>query len=103
MQNSSAISASTHEPPKGFLRHMRNVLLQKIWLPRAIYETLPYLYFLLGLGALVSAIYTPGWGWILPYAMLFGLVCLHVSIALIALRCNFRQQPQSCRRDDGQT
>lgn len=100
MHNSNAISASAHRRQTNFLRQMRNVLLQKLWLPKIIYEALPYFYLVMGLVALASAVYMPGWAWLLPYAMLFGLACLHVSIALIALRYNFRRNAQTCRRDD---
>ena len=100
MQSSSAIPVSADQRRNNPLRQIHGILLQKLWLPRIIYEALPYLYLLMGLSALACALYMPGWGWILPYAMLFGLVCLHISIALIALRYNFRRNAKACRRTD---
>lgn len=102
MQNSSAIPAS-HDGRISFPRQIRNFLLQKLWLPRIIYEALPYLYLFLGIIALVSAVHIPGWAWMLPYAILFSLICLHVSLAVIALRYNYRcdKEPwRNCRLDD---
>ena len=70
---------------------LRRVLLRKLWLPRGLYEALPYLYTLAGVGALGAALYLPGWTWILPYLVLLGLICLHAGVALITLRLRFRR------------
>lgn len=71
---------------------LRGILLRKLWLPRAVYEVMPYVYVCLGLLALASAIYLPGWTWVLPYLLLIGLACLHAGLALIALRYRFRRR-----------
>ena len=90
MHSTPAISASHHARRINPFQQLREILLQKLWLPRVIYEALPYLYLVMGLTALVSAAYLPGWNWLLPYAILFSLACLHVSLAIIALRYNAR-------------
>ena len=69
---------------------IRALLFRRLWLPRIVYETLPYLYIVLGLAALGSAMFTPGWTWILPWAILMGLICLHAGLALVALRYRVR-------------
>ena len=89
MQPSSAISETSADRQPGLLRR---VLLRKLWLPRFVYEALPYLYVVLGLAALASAIYAPGMTWILPYLLLIGLGCLHGGLALVALRYRLRQR-----------
>lgn len=97
MQNHSAIptSATAHRP--GIRRRIRDVLLQKLWLPRIVYEAMPFLYIVLGIFALISAMYTPDWTWILPYAILLGLMCLHAGLTIVTLRYNHRRRKSSRR------
>jgi len=75
---------------------IRNILLRRLWLPKIVYEALPYLYILCGMAALASALYTPDWTWILPWAVLIGLICLHAGLAVVALRYRIRRE-----QDDG--
>ncbi len=91
MQSPSAIHDSARPRPVGLAGRLRRILLRKLWLPRGVYEALPYAYIGLGLTALASAIYLPGWTWVLPYLALIGLGCLHAGLALIALRYRFRR------------
>ena len=76
----------------GTARQVRTLLLKRLWLPRILYEALPYIYMLCGIVALGSAVYSPDWTWILPWAILVGLICLHAGIALATLRFRFRQR-----------
>ena len=92
MQNSNVIQAPQQLGRTKAGQRIRNLLLRKLWLPRIIYQTLPFLYLLLGLAALASATHMQAWTWILPYAVLLGLVCLHVSLALITLRYRYRHR-----------
>ena len=92
MQNSNVIQAPQQLRRTKTGRRIRNLLLRKLWLPRILYELLPCLYLLLGLAALASAMYIQAWTWILPYAILLGLVCFHVSLALITLRYRHRHR-----------
>lgn len=70
---------------------LRRLLLRKLWLPKALYEALPYIYIVAGSAALIAALYLPGWTWILPYIILLGLVCLHIGLGLVTLRLRFRR------------
>jgi len=71
-------------------RRIRDLLARKLWLPRVLYEALPYLYLLLSIAALASAMHLRGWAWIVPYMIMLGLICLHVSAAIITLRYRHR-------------
>ena len=84
------------------LTRIRGILLRRLWLPRLFYEALPYLYLVCGLIALVSALYTPDWTWILPWAILVGLICLHAGMAIVALRYRVRRGRRVCENRDGQ-
>jgi hypothetical protein len=69
---------------------LRRLLFRKLWLPRSVYEALPYFYLASGLGALLSALYLPSWTWILPYLILLGAICLHAGLAILTLRWRYR-------------
>lgn len=93
---SSATPASSHS----LLARIRHALFRKLWLPKAVYEGLPYCYVIGGIGALLSALYLPGWTWILPYLVLLGAVSLHAGLAVLTLRWRFRRtQPDRPRAD----
>ncbi|UCG73500.1 MAG: hypothetical protein JSV45_03770 [Chromatiales bacterium] len=76
------------------------VLFRKLWLPKALYEAAPYCYVVGGTGALLSAIYLPGWTWILPYLVLLGAVCLHAGLAVLTLRWRSRRAVSGRARQD---
>jgi len=97
MQTGKALHVPARSGPCKIASRFRKLLLRRLWLPRFIYEALPYLYIACGLVALGSAIYTPDWTWILPWAILVGLICLHAGLALAALRYRIRKDT---RRDD---
>lgn len=67
------------------------LLLRRVWLPRALYEALPILYICAGTIALAAALYHPGWAWIVPWAIVFGLAAMHFGIYLLALRHKIRR------------
>jgi hypothetical protein len=97
------ISKITHpsSPPDrlGLAQRFSATLLKKLWLPRGVYEAIPYLYLLAGVLALLSAIYSETWAWILPYLVLLGLVCLHAGIAILTLRYRFRRRRPGLGQD----
>ncbi|HHQ15178.1 MAG TPA: hypothetical protein ENK16_09110 [Chromatiales bacterium] len=74
---------------------LRRILLTKLWLPRIVYELIPAVYILLGVGALASALYGRGWTWIVPYLVLIGVGCLHAGLAIAGLRYRFRRRQQA--------
>lgn len=78
---------------------LRALLFRRLWLPKIVYDALPYLYIVLGLVALGSAMFTPGWTWILPWAILIGLICLHAGLALATLRYRVRHGKRASEGD----
>lgn len=98
--HSSAVSNSASADKNGDKpgKKVRKFLFRKLWLPRAVYEALPYFYILAGLTTLISGIYLPDETWMLPYVVLLGLVCLHAGLAVATLRYRYshrRQKEQS--------
>lgn len=92
MQTGSYLTTDEQPRQRRSTNRIRGVLLRKLWLPRVVYELLPYMYMLLGVGALISAVLTPDWTWVIPYIALVGLICLHAGLGIVALRYRFRRR-----------
>lgn len=92
MQIDSHINPQTRETNDTAGKRLRGLLLRKLWLPRFLYEALPYIYISCGLAALLAAAFAPDWTWILPYVILVGLVCLHAGLAIATMRLRFRKR-----------
>lgn len=91
-----AISGQSQAAPR-FLTRLRSILLRKIWLPRSTYTALPYLYILLGLYAIVAALYLRHWSWIVPYLVMVGIGCVHAGAAVLSLRWRHRRKDSGRR------
>jgi len=74
-----------------FLVQAKNYALQKIWVPNVLYALIPAIYLLAGTAALFSALFMPGWKWLVPYALLFGGVCIHAGIMVTVTRMRNRK------------
>lgn len=61
-------------------RDSGNILSRKIWLPKLIYELLPYFYVVAGFAAFLATIYISEWFWVLPHYLLFSVGCVHLGI-----------------------
>jgi hypothetical protein len=62
------------------------LLQKKIWLPKLVYDCLPYFYLTAGFAALFATLYISEWFWILPHYLLFSAACLHLGFAIRARR-----------------
>ena len=71
-------------------RDAGSLMSRKVWLPKLVYNALPYFYLLAGVGALLATIYISGWAWVLPHYLLFAAACLHMGI-LVYRRRNKRR------------
>jgi hypothetical protein len=73
---------------------VRRVLLRRLWLPKAVYEGLPWLYLGAGFGALVSGLLLPEPSWIVGYLLLVGIGLVHAGLVISALRRRSRRHLQ---------
>ena len=64
-----------------------------IWLPKLIYDALPYFYLASGLAAFFATLYITEWFWVVPHYVLFSCVCLHLGV--IVYRRRHRQISES--------
>lgn len=64
----------------------RKLIERKIWLPRIVYDGLPWFYLFAGIVALMATLYISAWFWVLPHYLLFSAGCLHLSIIVFRRR-----------------
>ncbi len=59
---------------------------RKIWLPKLIYDALPYFYLVAGISAFFATIYISHWFWVLPHYLLFSAACIHLGLLVYRKR-----------------
>jgi len=59
---------------------------RKIWLPKLIYDALPYFYLVAGFGAFFTTMYISHWFWVLPHYLLFSAACIHLGLLVYRKR-----------------
>jgi len=71
---------------------------RKIWLPKLLYDCLPYFYLTSGFAAFFATLYISDWFWVLPHYFLFSAACLHLGLLVYRHRRRSRtadiDQPQ---------
>ncbi len=61
-------------------RDAGKLMSRKIWLPKLLYNALPYFYLIAGVVALFATLYISNWYWVLPHYLLFAAACLHMGV-----------------------
>ena len=69
-------------------RKTGSVVSKKVWLPKMVYDALPYFYVVSGIAAFLATLYISEWFWVLPHYLLFSAACLHLGIAVYRRRHN---------------
>jgi len=67
-------------------RNTGNLIARKIWLPKLLYEALPYFYLAAGFAAFFATLYISEWFWVLPHYLLFSAACIHLGILVYRRR-----------------
>ena len=67
-------------------RKTGKIVARKIWLPKLLYDALPYFYLTSGVSALLATLYISDWFWVLPQYFLFSLACFHLGIMVYRRR-----------------
>ena len=65
---------------------------RKVWLPRLVYECLPYFYILAGFAALFATLYINAWYWVVPHWILCTALCLHFGANTLYRRFRYRRE-----------
>jgi Flp pilus assembly protein TadB len=82
-------------------RSADSFISRKIWLPKGVYDALPYFYLVSGIAAFLATIYISSWLWLLPHYLLFSAACLHLGVLVLRRRKapRSRQQAQPADSD----
>ena len=67
-------------------RNTGKLASKKIWLPKLLYDVLPYFYLTSGFAALFATLYISEWFWVLPHYLLFSVVCIHLGVVVFHRR-----------------
>jgi len=59
---------------------------RKLWLPKVLYDLLPYFYLTSGFAALFATLYISEWFWILPHYVLFSAACIQLGVSVFSRR-----------------
>lgn len=86
MFSSSARKATVLTDTQQIDTSARSILSRKIWLPKLLYNGLPYFYFGAGTAALFATLYISDWFWVLPHYLLFSVACLHLGVMVFSRR-----------------
>lgn len=73
------------------------IAVRKLWLPKLIYDALPYFYLISGIAAFFATLYIGDWFWVLPHYFLFSIACFHMGV--IIYRRRHSQRPQASNRE----
>lgn len=71
------------------------VVAQKIWLPKFLYNALPFFYLGSGVLAFLATLYVSAWFWVLPHYLLFSAACLHLGLVILRRRLRGRRSRSS--------
>jgi hypothetical protein len=61
---------------------LRSIAERKVWLPTLFYESLPVIYILVGVIALLSTLFNRHWSWLLPHMFLLGCFLVHMGVVV---------------------
>lgn len=70
----------------GFAATIINAHTNRMWLPRWLYELLPYFYMSAGAFALWSCLYNRHWSWFVPLVILGACLLLHSGWLIFVMR-----------------
>ena len=59
---------------------------RKVWLPKRLYDALPWFYVGSGLMAFLATLYISEWFWIVPHYLLFSGACVHLGLSVYRRR-----------------
>ena len=94
MLSSSAGKQNELTNSQELAKNKGGLVARKIWLPKLIYDALPYFYLVAGISAFFTTLYISEWFWVLPHYLLFSAGCVHMGI-LVYRRRNRKVEPDA--------
>ena len=92
MLSKTAVEHARTTATRNISQRARSLALRKIWLPKLLYDSLPYFYLTAGFAAFFATIYISEWFWILPHYLLFSAACVHLGITVYRRRQLYRRK-----------
>ena len=99
MQSNASLEQVNLSATQELTRRTGAVLSRKIWLPRLVYDALPYFYLTAGFAALFATLYISDWFWVLPHYVLFSAAICHLALAVMSKRRRYRKSESSDSND----
>lgn len=91
MQTTTVTSSIDGNNRQGAGQAIGRFLQQRVWLPKIMYELVPYFYLTNGMGALWATVYVTDRFWFLPVCIISATVCLHLAYYVFSLRRSAKQ------------
>jgi hypothetical protein len=98
LDNAGTNSTALYET-QAVTRDTGSLVSRKIWLPKAIYDSLPYFYLVAGIAAFLATLYISNWLWVLPHYLLFSAACLHLGVLVLRRRRTPRSRQELAEAD----
>lgn len=86
MLESATGKSVSYAEDRAVRQHGTSLISRKIWLPKLIYNGLPWFYVASGLAAFLATLYINQWFWILPHYVLFSVGCVHLGLLVYRRR-----------------
>ena len=86
MLSSTAGKTVTLTDTQQITRSTGTLATRKIWLPKVIYDALPWFYLAAGVTAFLTTLYISEWFWVLPHYLLFSAACIHFGAVVLRRR-----------------
>ena len=83
-------------------RDAGSLVTRKIWLPRLLYDLLPYFYLSAGFAAFFATLYISDWFWVLPHYLLFSAACLLMGYVVYRRRRHARRHRERSEASGGE-
>lgn len=99
MLTSAGSKAAELTDTQELTRSAGSFVSRKIWLPKALYDALPYFYLVAGLAAFLATLYINTWLWVLPHYLLFSAACIHLGLLILRRRGRRREHLQAAESE----
>ncbi len=86
MTTTAARKPATLNPDRPVEARTAGLFSRKMWLPKLLYDALPFFYVASGLTAFAATLYISEWFWVLPHYLLFSVACVHIGLLLYRRR-----------------
>ncbi|MGI9247713.1 MAG: hypothetical protein ACR2QI_01785 [Woeseiaceae bacterium] len=86
MLESAAGKATSFAETLHDIAEKHRVISRKVWLPKLLYDSLPFFYLASGIAAFLATIYITEWFWVLPHYVIFSAACIHLGVVVYRRR-----------------